>query len=257
MEETFTNKFSGIPFYRTLVSSPLKSFRVVYRETDLFVLAEKKLEKEVLSIVKKIRSPLEAFILAHPEFKSSRVPLSYPEKVPHIVKRMLDAGEVAGVGPMAAVAGAIAEEAGRSLVKKGLSSQVVVENGGDVFLWLKQDARVALFAGDSPFSGKLGLLIKKEFMPCGVCTSSGKIGHSLSLGKADAITVVHKDTAIADALATAFGNLLQTPQDFKKVIVRAEKIKGLLGVVGIIGDRLLLWGKELKILILEQKRGKL
>jgi len=257
MGGTSTNKFGEVPFYRTLVSSPLEAFRVVYRETDLFVLAERKLEREVLSLIKEIRSPLEAFILAHPEFRTSLEPLSYEEAVPPVVRKMLEAGKVAGTGPMAAVAGAIAEEVGKMLVKKELTSQVVVENGGDVFLWLKQDARVALFAGNSPFSGKVGVLIKKEFMPCGVCTSSGKIGHSLSLGKADAITVVHRDTATADALATAFGNLLKTPQDFKKVITRAEKIKDLLGVVGIMGEKIFLWGKGLKILILEEGHVKL
>ncbi len=255
MEETFTSRFSAkfgeVPFYRTLVSSPLEAFRVVYKETDLFVLAERRLEKEVLSLIKEIRSPLEAFILAHPEFRTSLKPLSYEGALPFIVKKMLEAGKVADVGPMAGVAGAIAEEVGRTLVEKGFTSQVVVENGGDVFLWLKQDAKVALFAGESPFSGKVGILIKKEFMPCGVCTSSGKIGHSLSLGKADAITVVHKDTAAADALATAFGNMLKTPQDFKKVVARAERIPELIGVVGVVEDKLLAWGKELKLLLLK------
>lgn len=241
------NKYSGIPFYRTVSSAPLKSFRVVYKETDLFVLAEKDLTSETLSLVRSVRLPLEAYILKNPAFLKSLEPLPDDEKAPEIVKVMLKAGSIAQVGPMASVAGAIAEKVGKALLEKGFTSQVAVENGGDIFLALKKDARVCLFAGDSPFSGKLALVIKKELMPCGVCTSSGKIGHSLSLGVADAVTVVHKDTATADALATAFGNMLKKPDDFKRIINMAKKIEGLFGVSAILGEKVFLFGKNLRI----------
>lgn len=123
---------------------------------------------------------------------------------------------------------AIAEEVGRALLERGLTGEVAVENGGDIFLSLKKEARVSLFAGDSPFSGKIALLIPQELQPCGVCTSSGKVGHSLSFGKADAITVVHKNTAIADALATAFGNMLKEGKDFKRFQPEQKKLKAYL-----------------------------
>lgn len=241
------NKYSGIPFYRTLVSSPLKSFRVVYKETDLFILAEKDLTSETLSLVRSIRLPLEAYILKNPLFLKSLQPLPEDPDAPEIVRTMLKAGMVAKVGPMASVAGAIAEKVGKTLLKKGFTSQIAVENGGDIFVFLKKPVKIALFAGDSPFSGKIAILIKKELMPCGVCSSSGKIGHSLSFGEADAITVVHKDTAIADALATAFGNTLKTKEDFKKIVSKAKKIKDLIGIVAILEDKLFLFGKELKV----------
>ncbi len=241
------NKYSAIPFYRTLVSTPLKKFRVVYKETDLQILAEKELVSEALSIIKEIRLPLETYIIKNPEFLKSLVPLAFDPEAPEIVKIMLKAGEIAGVGPMASVAGAIAERVGKMLLEKGLTSQVAVENGGDIFLSLKKDVKVALFAGESPFSGKIALLIKKELMPCGVCTSSAKIGHSLSFGKADALTVVHKDTAIADALATSFGNVFKKAEDFKKILVRAEKIDELLGIVAILNDKIFIWGKYIRL----------
>ncbi len=241
------NKFSGIPFYRTIASTPLKSFRVVYKETDLFVLAEKELISETLEFVRKVRLPLEAYILKNPLFLKSLKPLSEDRTAPDLIRTMFKAGSVAGVGPMASVAGAIAEKVGRFFIEKGLTSQVAVENGGDIFLFLKKDAKVALFAGNSPFSGKIALVIKKELMPCGVCTSSAKIGHSLSFGSVDALTVVHRDTAIADALATAFGNLIDKPEDFKRVVNRAKKIDGLFGVVAILGEKLFLFGKDIKI----------
>ncbi len=239
--------YSEIPYYRVRVSSSLFRFRVVYKQTDLFVLAEKDLTEETLRLVMEIRRPLEAYILKNPLFLKSLVPLPEDPLAPQIVKKMLLAGKVAGVGPMAGVAGAIAEEVGRALLERGLTGEVAVENGGDIFLSLKKEARVSLFAGDSPFSGKIALLIPQELQPCGVCTSSGKVGHSLSFGKADAITVVHKNTAIADALATAFGNMLKEGKDFKKVSAKAEKIDGLLGVFAILKDRFYALSQKIRI----------
>ncbi|MEZ0343908.1 MAG: UPF0280 family protein [Caldimicrobium sp.] len=244
---TFSSKYSGIPFYRTKSHPHLCGFRVVYKETDLLVLAERDLTEETLKLVIEIRRPLEAYIMNNPLFLKSLVPLPEDPFAPPIVQKMLIAGKVAGVGPMASVAGAIAEEVGKALLEKGLTKEVVVENGGDIFLSLKKEARVSLFAGDSPFSGKIALLIPSSLQPCGVCTSSGKIGHSLSFGKADAITVVHKDTAVADALATAFGNMLKEGEDFKKVTARAEKIEGLLGVFAILKDRFYALSQKIRI----------
>ncbi len=240
-------KYATIPFYRTLVSSSLNFFRVVYKETDLLVLAEKELAKETLFLVRKIRLPLESYIAKNPYFLKSLTPLPYDEGAPEIVKEMLKAGEIAEVGPMASVAGAIAERVGSLLIEKGYTSEVVVENGGDIYLNLKRETKVAIFAGESPFSGKVALKLKKELMPCGVCTSSGKIGHSLSFGEAEAITVVHKNTAIADALATAFGNIIHSVEDFYKIVSRAKKIENLYGILCIIKDKLLVWGEEIKI----------
>lgn len=244
---TFSSKYSGIPYYRTRAHPHLCKFRVVYKETDLLVLAEKDLTDETLELIVEIRRPLEAYIMKNPLFLKSLVPLPEDPLAPPIVQRMLFAGKVAGVGPMASVAGAIAEKVGRALLKRELTREIVVENGGDIFLSLKKEAKVSLFAGDSPFSGRVALLIPSELQPCGVCTSSGKIGHSLSFGKADAITVVHKDTAVADALATAFGNMLKEGKDFKKVTARAEKIEDLLGVFAILKDRFYAFSQKIRI----------
>ncbi len=208
-----------------------------------------------MEYVKTLRRDLEGFIFRHPEFKLSWEPLNlssgnfpFSEKLPEIVRVMDFASQVAGVGPMAAVAGSIAELVGKFILSKGFSREVVVENGGDIFICLLKDAKIKVFAGDSPFSGKIGILISKEIMPCGVCTSSGKVGHSVSFGKAHAVTVIHKSAPVADALATSFGNLLKSPQDFKKVLQKAKKIKDLYGVLAIFEDKLFLWGEKIKIL---------
>jgi len=244
---TFSSKYSGIPFYRTRIHSHLVGSRVVYKQSDLFVLAERDLSDEVLRTLIEVRRPLETYILKNPFFLKSFVPLPDDLEAPELVRKMLYAGRMAGVGPMASVAGAIAEAVGKRLLERGLTKEVVVENGGDIFLSLKKEGRVSLFAGDSPFSGKVALVIPPELQPCGVCTSSGKIGHSLSFGKADAITVIHKDTAVADALATAFGNMLKAEEDFKKIIARAERIEGLLGVFAILKDKLFAFSTKIRI----------
>ncbi|MFN3505418.1 MAG: UPF0280 family protein [Caldimicrobium sp.] len=240
-------KYAGIPFYRTQVKSSLKSFRVVYKQTDLLVLADNELVKETLSLVIEIRKPLEMYILKNPLFLKSLEPLPDDGEAPEIVRKMLYAGRIAGVGPMASVAGAIAEAVGKALLEKNLTQEIVVENGGDIFLNLKKEARVLIFAGDSYFSGKLALIIPKEVQPCGVCTSSGKIGHSLSFGKADAITVVHKDTAVADALATKFGNMLREGKDFKKIISLAERIDNIYGIFAVVKDKFFTYTKKIFI----------
>ena len=98
------NKYSAIPFYRTFTSTPLKAFRVVYKETDLYVLAEKDLTSETLALVRKVRMPLESYILKNPPFLKSLDPLPEDPSAPEIVKAMLKAGIIAGVGPMAGVA---------------------------------------------------------------------------------------------------------------------------------------------------------
>lgn len=241
------NRYSKIPFYRTKISSSYTKFRVVYKESDLLIIAKSDLSVLALETLRKVRAPLELYVQKNPLFLKSLMPLPEDEGAPDIVRTMYRASKCAGVGPMASVAGAIAEAVGRELINSGLTDEIVVENGGDVFVFLKREATVALFAGDSPFSGKVALVIPRDLQPCGVCTSSGKVGHSLSFGKADAVTVVHKDTATADALATAFGNLLREDKDFNRLIESSKGIEDLHGVFAVLNDKLFIHTKRIKI----------
>jgi ApbE superfamily uncharacterized protein (UPF0280 family) len=153
---------------------------------------------------------------------------------------MAAAGLKAGVGPMAAVAGAIAECVGRELLT--YTAEIIVENGGDIFLKIKKDRVVGIYAGESPLTGKLGLEIEARATPLGVCTSSGKVGHSLSYGRADAVVAMSADTALADAAATAIGNRVKQAGDTDKALEFARGIVGLKGVVIIIGEKVGAWG---------------
>lgn len=219
-------------------SEGLIPFFARLKESDLFILASRKLEDKALSALIKARKDIEAWIEKHPEFLNSYKPLSMVEGCPKVVAEMYKASEICGVGPMAAVAGAISEYVGRELLKH--ASEVIVENGGDIFAYTKKDRKALIFAGDSPFSEKLAIKIpaRKEV---GVCTSSGTVGPSMSFGKADAVVVVAQNVAVADAAATAIGNLIRDRDDFEKAISKAKKLP-LEGGVLIIGEHMAAWG---------------
>jgi ApbE superfamily uncharacterized protein (UPF0280 family) len=135
---------------------------------------------------------------------------------------------------MASVAGAISEYVANELLK--MSQNVIVENGGDIYLKTQEEVRVGVFAGNSPLTYKVGLLLKPEQMPLGVCTSSGTVGHSLSFGKADAVCVLSKSSTMADAAATAIGNLVKGKGDIRTALEKGIKIEGVLGALIVMGE---------------------
>ncbi len=212
-------------------------------ETDLHILADGPVTEQALLAVAKVRAEIEGYIRQHPLFLSSLVPLPLDTAAPPPVREMLAAGLAAGVGPMAAVAGVIAEAVGRALLKQGLT-EVIVENGGDIFVARRQPSVAAIYAGESRLSGKFGIQLRPEQMPCGVCCSSGTIGHSLSFGVADAAAVVAPSAALADAAATCLGNAVKS-RDKKSVSQAIEAVRSIAGIIGVIviaGEHLGAWG---------------
>ncbi|UCH51854.1 MAG: UPF0280 family protein [Chloroflexota bacterium] len=218
----------------------LVSFDVVVKETDLSIRAVSKLEAEAVEAIVKHRTPLEEYIKSHPPFLHSLEPCSVDDDAPAIVRDMAQAARVAGVGPMAAVAGAIAEAVGKDLL--AYSPEVIVENGGDIFMKISKPRLIGVYAGESPLTGKIALEINHEETPLGVCTSSGTVGHSLSLGAADAVIALSRSTALADAAATAIGNRVGTADDIDVAVEQAQAIDGLAGVIIIKDDKMGMWG---------------
>ncbi len=216
-----------------LYSSNLISFEIKVRETDLFISAERKLSELARTSILNYRSHIEEYARIHKGFLESFTPLPDDSLAPPIISEMLRASKAAGVGPMASVAGAIAEYVGRDLSIE--SPQIVVENGGDIYANIDSELRVGIFAAQSPLSNKLILKIAPENMPLGICTSSATVGHSFSLGKADAVCVLSRSAALADAAATAIGNSVKKPGDIKKAIEMGSQIEGVLGIVVILG----------------------
>jgi uncharacterized protein len=219
----------------------LVSYDVTLAETDLRVSTRRNLAGKARQAVRRHRAVIEQHIARRPAFLTSLTPLPVPRDAPDLIRTMYRAGKACGVGPMAAVAGAIAEAVGRDLLIS--SPEVIVENGGDIFLASELARTVAIYAGDSPFSGKIGILLQPEETPLGVCTSSGTVGHSLSFGQADAVVVLAPDTALADAAATAIGNQVTDRARIEHGLTLAQSIKGLTGVVIVAGDGLGVWGR--------------
>lgn len=143
---------------------------------------------------------------------------------------------------MAAVAGAVAEYVGVRCADF-TSGEVIVENGGDIFICIERRPLIsAIWAGKSPLSGRIGLRITPEATPLGICTSSGTVGHSRSFGTADAVTILSRSTALADAAATAVGNMVKTEMDIDAALEYMGGIKEIIGGVIIKGTRLGAWG---------------
>lgn len=231
----------GRPTYREWeTSAGLKSYRVTIKESDLWIRAQTDLSEFAGQTLRRYRAIIEEYMAAHPLFQTSFEPLDAPDDAPPIIRDMADAASRVGIGPFAAVAGAIAEAVGRELLP--YSSDLLIENGGDIFA-ASGTARVfGLYAGRSRFSGKIGLKIAAEQMPCGLCTSSGTVGHSISFGNADAATIVAKSAALADACATAVGNRVRQASDIAAALQFAESIEGVEAAVIVLGDQIGAWG---------------
>jgi ApbE superfamily uncharacterized protein (UPF0280 family) len=228
--------------YRTILDTGnLVSSHVQIKDTDLHILADREVSSWAAELALQYRTQIEQYIQKHADFSGALSPLSYDILAPPIVKEMLDAGFHAGVGPMAAVAGAISEYVGSGLLARGCR-EVMVENGGDIFLSRDHDCTVAIFAGESPLSLQVGVKLTYSTMPIAVCTSSGTVGHSLSFGLADSVTVIARSAALADAAATRLGNEVGAASGgdagIGKALTVSRTISGVLGVVVICGEKI-------------------
>lgn len=188
------------------------------------------------------RHLLEDYLLRHPEFQHSLVPLSPHADAPEIARHMAWAAGLAGVGPMAAVAGAMAQWAAKAALAAG-AEEAIVDNGGDIYLKAVEPVIVALGTGTSKVADRLAFRVEPEETPVAICSSSGKMGHSMSLGRCDLATIVAGDAALADAVATQAANLIRTPEDVDAALERIALIEGVAGVLIVKDDRIGLVGR--------------
>ncbi len=233
------------PFYRRVVTSELLTWRVVEGESDLSISSERAEPDRVAAFVSALRGQIEDFAIRCPSFLVSLRPLAANDvprdrPVPSIVRRMLGAAEIAGIGPMAAVAGAIAEAVAARLGRD--QGEVIVENGGDVFIRSAEPRVCAIYAGQSPFSLRVGVRLQPRQLPCAVCTSSGTVGPSLSMGSAEAAVVMAPSGSLADALATALANRIHDREDLKPAVEWAAAAPGVVGALGILGEDMAVQG---------------
>ncbi len=232
------------------------SFRSVFRETDLWVAVDTvhykdDIERFTMDRILYYRDILEKYIEEHPGFRDALVPVLAPEGAHQLLQDMCEAAKLSGTGPMSAVAGAMAEYICRDLIEKYEADEVIIENGGDIFMKLASPATIAIYAGNSPLSEKIALKIRPEETPLSVCCSSGTVGHSLSFGIADACAIACRSGALADAYATAFCNEVKKKDMVHQVAENALHKPEIISVVIIAGDNIGIGGR-IEVAIVKQ-----
>ncbi len=221
--------------YRKSFSNEMKWYNVCVEETDLMIGTDENYSKQVLKMVRTLRHDIYAAIEKNQDFFTSLVPIEYIE-VQGIAKIMVDAAKLAGVGPFAAVAGAINDMLAEKLMD--MSKQIFIENGGDIYINSEKERKIGIFAGNSVLSNKFAIEIPKELFPVGICTSSATVGHSFSMGKADAAVVICKTSAVADAFATALCNRIKKTEDIAPSLEWVDSFEQVIGAVAIMDDKI-------------------
>ncbi len=228
-------------FYQSDFIKEWFSLKVAVSETDLLVKSKLPLEESsVVFLVKKFRKEIEDYILKHGKFKTALFPLPAEQPCPRIVYEMAEKSSLAGVGPMASVAGAVAEFLGRELIPK--SPELLVENGGDIFIKKQGNIKLSLYAGKGSFVNGLTFLIENKDGETGICSSSSFLGHSLSFGNADLTTVISPSAVFADALATKLANMVHGEEDVGKALEFAKSFSLTRGVLAVKGEKIGIWG---------------
>ena len=224
------------------------SFVVSYKQSDLWIGVNpiectEKLKAFALDELKKLWDKIEGFICINPIIQKSLSPIKISESPPEEIIKMIESGNRAGIGPMSSVAGFFSQYIGKLIEEKFHPEEIIVENGGDIYLNVKKNITISIYAGKSPLSEKIAVKIPASQTPLGICTSSGKVGPSLSSGNADAVMIICTDTSLADAFATAFGNKVKTPADIESTLQETEKFAEILSAIIICDDKIGIRGK--------------
>jgi ApbE superfamily uncharacterized protein (UPF0280 family) len=226
-----------------------ESFRL--KETFVWITADEKRYIEIAKKeIKERRKDLERFVRWHPYFLITLESYQVEEteigdgsdKIPEMVRIMIESAEKFGIGPMSAVAGTLAEFAVEAMRDAG-ATYAMVDNGGDVALISDREMLVGIYAGESPFSNKIAFKLKPSSAPVGICTSSGTVGHSISFGHADAATVISNSASLSDAAATALCNSATGAESISMAFHSINHVGGIEGALVIYKDKLATWGR--------------
>jgi ApbE superfamily uncharacterized protein (UPF0280 family) len=212
-----------------------------YKDTIVTVICDPRFFGVADRSLRRSRALLEDYILTDPVFRETHDPHVPLPGACSLAGRMADETAKAGVGPMAAVAGAFAEACLLDMVHEG-AVEAVVDNGGDIAFLIGRPMAVGIYAGASQVRG-LAFEVEPRPVPFGICTSSGTVGPSFSYGRADAAVVVSRNIVLADAAATALGNRVKTEEDLDTCFDFMESLPEVEGALAIMGERIALWGK--------------
>ena len=156
-----------------------------------------------------------------------------------LIQRMCQASELSGVGPFAGVAGAVAVYAVERMVDAG-APYAIIENGGDIAFYSPEKRSIGLFA-DHPVLKDIAFMINSDRIT-GICSSSAKIGPSVSLGRSNVCTVFSDDVILADCCATALGNIVKDENTLPEALERVGSIQGVKGCLACVGDKVAMYG---------------
>ncbi|MBW6487102.1 MAG: UPF0280 family protein [Syntrophobacterales bacterium] len=227
-----------------VMTFPEKNARIyktfIHKEAVLRICC-KQFEAVTREIVRQ-RAILEEYLRRHPLFQHSLAPVAARADAPEVAKRMAHAANRVGVGPMAAVAGAMAQLAVEAALQAG-AAEVIVDNGGDIYLQTVEPVLIGLYPGEAGKIGQLAFSLRAADTPLSICSSSGKMGHSLSLGECDLATIVAKDASLADAAATLAANLVKDVGDVENTLNHMVAIDGISGVLIVKNGHVGLAGK--------------
>jgi ApbE superfamily uncharacterized protein (UPF0280 family) len=224
-------------FYRLYSSSGRwNTYNVKLHTSDLYIRALNDISVKAGQILSEAREEIENHIKVNPEFLTSLEPVTEHGNSGEIVSAMYKASKAAGTGPMAAVAGAVAEYTGKKLVP--FSNEIIVENGGDIWMNIKNPVTIGIYCNNLYFKDRLAIKISETGNPCSVCTSSSGVGHSISFGKADSATIVAKNGALADAVATETCNRVKSQSHIEEALNFALSVAGVQGCLIVMGDKM-------------------
>jgi len=207
------------------------------QESDVTIISESKIAiREAKKSLVYNRKILEKYLKKNNKFLTSFLPIKITTEF-EIINLMSTASVLCDVGPMAAVAGAFADIMLNRMKMEDDPDYIpakiaLVENGGEIAVDSEKDMKIALFAGYNELNLNIGFLIEKKNSPLGIGTSSATIGHAISLGQADAVTIFARDATLADAAATRIANLVKgvdVEKSIKNALDAAEDIDGVFG----------------------------
>lgn len=210
-----------------------------WKETNLRVASDA--YDVIVQTIMQERRSLERYIARHPEFQTAFVPVILQENPPEAARRMAAASVLTGLGPMAAVAGCLAQLGAEAAMAAGCQ-EAIVENGGDMYVYAHSEVIIGLYAGASSLGNQLAFRLDPANLPLSLCSSSSKMGHSLSFGRCDLATVVAKDAALADSAVTLVCNRINKESDLVPVLDEVGKIAGIEGIFAVKNGKIGMWG---------------
>ncbi|MFO7889824.1 MAG: UPF0280 family protein [bacterium] len=223
-----------------------KRHHLEIKESIMSVLCKAAFIESGRKAIMHTRRQIEDIIAEYPDFKTTHAPLKLSGCTPSVIKKMCVESKKVEVGPMAAVAGTIADECLKTMIHVG-AREAVVDNGGDIALFIRSPVNIGIYSGkNSPLN--LAFQIKPRNNSLGICTSSGTVGHSFSYGKANAAVVISENIVLADAAATAIANRVSTENDLTSCFEILNKLPEIEGSLVILNDKISLWGKLPRII---------